>query len=170
MREFFRGWKRKAGVVTLVMALPVMGLWVRSAIVYERALIPCRKSIQYIASGGHAFFWAASEVEREGMFSHFPTEWQYVPYVPENYPDCCRIPLWDMDSTTRWELNFCGFHFIEGEIDSRDYTRKLRGSIWVFHYWSIVTPLTLLSAWLLLSKPRRTIPLKPSEPAPAEAP
>ncbi|HEY4263043.1 MAG TPA: hypothetical protein VGM98_22975 [Schlesneria sp.] len=30
MRTFFYGWRRKAGVVTLVMALAFMGLWMRS--------------------------------------------------------------------------------------------------------------------------------------------
>lgn len=30
MREFFKGWRRKAGVVTLVMAMALTGMWVRS--------------------------------------------------------------------------------------------------------------------------------------------
>src|SRR5262245_3802284 len=30
MREFFKGWRRKVGCVTLVMALASLGLWTRS--------------------------------------------------------------------------------------------------------------------------------------------
>ena len=30
MGEFFKGWRRKAGVVTLVMALAFLGVWARS--------------------------------------------------------------------------------------------------------------------------------------------
>ena len=30
MREFFMGWRRKAGVVTLMMACAACGLWLRS--------------------------------------------------------------------------------------------------------------------------------------------
>ena len=44
-----------------------------------------------------------------------------------------------------------GFHFAKSTIDPPD-----RGNlaIWIIPYWSIVIPLTLLSAWLLLSKQR----------------
>ena len=28
-------------------------------------------------------------------------------------------------------------------------------TIWIIPYWSLVIPLTLLSAWLILGKPRR---------------
>lgn len=34
-------------------------------------------------------------------------------------------------------------------------TTLLRANGWTIHYWSIVIPLTLLSAWLLLSKPKQ---------------
>lgn len=33
MREFFRGWRRKMGCVTLVMACALMGLWLRSGVI-----------------------------------------------------------------------------------------------------------------------------------------
>ena len=42
MGEFFRGWKRKAGVVTLVMALIAMCGWVRGQSYWDQMTIVCR--------------------------------------------------------------------------------------------------------------------------------
>ena len=39
MREFFRGWKRKLGVVSLVMACVFMAGWVRSSLLTDRFAI-----------------------------------------------------------------------------------------------------------------------------------
>ena len=39
MREFFRGWRRKAGCISLVMALALMGVWIRSLSVMDLAII-----------------------------------------------------------------------------------------------------------------------------------
>lgn len=39
MRTFFRGWRRKAGVAALVVALALMAVWIRSTIVLDSILI-----------------------------------------------------------------------------------------------------------------------------------
>ena len=39
MREFFRGWRRKAGCVTLVMALVFMAGWIRRLLISDILLI-----------------------------------------------------------------------------------------------------------------------------------
>lgn len=39
MSSFFHGWRRKAGCVTLVMALIVMTAWIRSLVVTDSVLI-----------------------------------------------------------------------------------------------------------------------------------
>lgn len=58
----------------------------------------------------------------------------------------------------------------EGSIQGVRRTTRYFGSgtgvsessvLWSVPYWSIVDPLTLLSAWLLLSKPRKRIPKSP---------
>lgn len=38
MKEFFHDWQRKAGATSLVMALPLMALWVRSYILFDQIL------------------------------------------------------------------------------------------------------------------------------------
>jgi hypothetical protein len=35
MHTFFHGWRRKAGLVSLVMALAMFGLWMRSMVHYD---------------------------------------------------------------------------------------------------------------------------------------
>ena len=36
MREFFRGWRRKVGCITLVMACAFVGGGIRSGVVFDR--------------------------------------------------------------------------------------------------------------------------------------
>ncbi len=49
-----------------------------------------------------------------------------------------------------WEIRLFGFHFGHG-VPRQVY---ISHTFLVIPYWSIVIPLTLLSAWLLFSKPR----------------
>ena len=44
MRDFYRGWRRKVGIVTLVMACVFMGVWVRSLVYLD---------IVYVQGLGH---------------------------------------------------------------------------------------------------------------------
>jgi len=44
MREFFKGWRRTAGCVTLVMALAFLGGWVRSFHVVDTFRIVCTEN------------------------------------------------------------------------------------------------------------------------------
>ena len=39
MREFFRGWRRKTGCVTLVMACALIGAWLRSYVICDEIQI-----------------------------------------------------------------------------------------------------------------------------------
>ncbi|MDB5346665.1 MAG: hypothetical protein JWP89_5042 [Schlesneria sp.] len=41
MHTFFHGWRRKAGLVTLVMALALTGMWIRSHDVWIAIWFPC---------------------------------------------------------------------------------------------------------------------------------
>ena len=50
MREFFRGWRRKVGVVTLVVALTLMAMWLRSYLFNDEVLFPCGQSTWFVSS------------------------------------------------------------------------------------------------------------------------
>ena len=98
MREFFRGWRRKVGVMTLVMACAMM-----------------IASLRFIA-------------EQESMFAE----------VRAKYPNH-RV---DLD----WNTIPNGGFGVDVVFASPSYVPDLL----------IAVPLTLLSAWLLLSKPRKS--------------
>ena len=104
MREFFRGWRRKVGVVTLVLACVFTGFWVLSLISSNKLVIEFSRTNDFAKS---------IELRSEGGMM------QYV------------------EST---ELYF-GDH--DNEV------------LFAHTYWSIVIPLTLVSLWLLLTKPRK---------------
>src|SRR5438105_3724804 len=48
MRDFFKGWRRKIGVLTLVMACVCMAAWVRSYSAEDKAWIPFQTSIRTV--------------------------------------------------------------------------------------------------------------------------
>ena len=101
MRDFFRGWRRKVGVVTLVLACVFTGFWVLSLISSNKLVIESSRTNDFAKS---------IELRSEGGMM------QYV------------------EST---ELYF-GDH--DNEI------------LFEYAYWSIVIPLALLAAFLLLTK------------------
>ena len=78
---------------------------------------------------------------------------------------CNRSDYPDWPFKIAWERDICGFVFGE----KYNLTRRCNPVMFVFKYWKIphwafAIPLTLLSAYLLLSKPRK----KPAPKAPAE--
>ena len=142
MMEFFRGWRRKAGLVTLVMACAFTSGWVRSLTVRDfigRYTTP----LTYNA--------IASERQLLAFEYHFSNRLPPGPDCP--YTNCSTSPL-DSQLLFKLDLNWyvrcCGFGFGEDTLNTANGRRFL---IWIVPYWSIVIPLTLISAFLLISKP-----------------
>ena len=102
MGEFFNGWRRKTGCVTLVMACLLTDGWILSASRTDIANFRLLGKQHIVSSEEQSIQWGAE--------------------VPHTI-------LWD---------------------------------VWYVPYWSVVLPLTLLAAWLLLSKPRKSF-AKPTE-------
>ena len=105
MREFFKGWRRNLGVLTLILACVVTAWWIKSLF---SPTLPYRLQIDFEPQGLRV---AIQEVE----FAAFTTG-----------------SLVTITRTNSW------FNRLVVPLP----------------YWSVVIPLTLLSAWLLLSKPR----------------
>ena len=149
MGDFFKPWRRKIGLVTLVMACLAMGAWVRSHAVSDQ--------IRFMSSGyGYNFrsqfgrmnagiFWAADGADNSFYFS-LGRSW-----VGQKLPD---IDYGKPSKTF-------GFSYFVGE---NDLMRAMRVGV-EFPYWSIVLPLTALSAFLLLTNPRQSKQKKINEPA-----
>ena len=124
MHEFFNGCRRKAGCVALVMALAMMGMWLRSMTVFDVVNISRWEQQCQIASA-------------RGMI--FSAVWH------ETNPSYRRNDWGQLDLSKMDDPNVA----IQLAIDSW-------GSYdWLIPYWSITIPLTLLSAYLILWKPRK---------------
>jgi len=114
MGEFFKGWRRKTGVVTLVMACVFTGGWVRS---YRG---------DYFQLFSRTFFSNDGAIAEIG--------WGRPP------------------SDDRHPFASSSMHFEK----------------WRCPYYLTTVPLTLLSVYLLLARPRVAKPQKTIEPASAE--
>lgn len=111
MREFFRGWRRKAGCGLLTLVMVLTGAWIRSLSAERYSDVP--------------------DNLREAK----------VGLSIRSFAGSCRL----VASRFEEHAHALGYY---------------RTDVVVIPYWSVVWPLTLLSAYLILWKPRP----KPKEP------
>ena len=142
MREFFRSWKRKVGVVTLVMACVFMAGWVRSNSLQDVVTFQSgEQAAEYLMSiDGNLVL---ERVKTRGP-SKTDTKW----FIN-------KLPIWFgslKSPDVHWHWRCQGFGI--GEVTT-DRLTGTRSTLWSIPYWSLVAPLTMLSAYLLLTKPRR---------------
>lgn len=137
MRDFFRGWRRKFGVVTLVLACVFAAGWVRSY------------------AGGDSYLF--EEYSPLGIFScDGEITWLGL---SANDPNSPPTPL-------RLDPEF----EVEGAPTVFIKPSPMRFVVRTVPYWSIALPLTLLSSYLLLRRPRPAKPNTVSETAAAGGP
>lgn len=132
MGEFFKGRRRKAGLVMLAMACVLMVGWVRSLFDADQLSIPSKEARYFVESS-----------MGELRVYRFPAVFAYNPTHSNS----------DMHST--WSLP--GIEAWTGTVYSlTDPVDKpwIPFDLIVFRYWVLTWPLTLLSAWLILVKPR----------------
>jgi hypothetical protein len=148
MREFFRDWRRKLGCVMLVFACGLMGMWVRS---FQRR--DCFVASIWDFHYQWKSFGGVTLIERTTPDSILPNWHWSQSEVPDEW--CLDAFLQSVTADWKWRE----FHFRSGII-------RLQGGpneFWylIMPYWSLTLPVTLLSAWLLLSKPPQ--PITPSQ-------
>jgi len=153
MGEFFKGWRRKVGVMTLVLACVLSVGWVRSQTLVETIEFQSdRRTVQSLISGGGSLCWQTF-CEGEGpKRTHL---WLSVTHAESGF----RI----YSDPDFWSSYLFGFAYKRLDIWDSQWYRVL-----MIPYWSIVAPLTLLSAYLLLSKPRIAKPKKEVESTTAD--
>ena len=162
MGEYFKAWRRKVGIVTLLIACALMAGWVRSEVNY--CVIRFNGNHESFRIGSYdgmlGFIWVSFETVNEDPF----LDWDYGPLsaILENgvYEPFRRQEGMD------WRWEWAGFHFGGGTASQ---TATYSESFY-FPYWSIVVPLTLVSAYVLLSKQRKPPRKQSDEPAATEAP
>lgn len=148
MREFFRGWRRKVGGVTLSAALLTVGVWCRSQYHVDIVTLESGSSRQIFASTQGRLVWDQRKSEPFGRRGSARFSLTLRIDISEQM-DKSRFRYLD-DWSITWRRRAWGFDFGEA--------RQLSGAHVIFRaipYWSIVFTLTLLSACLLLWKPRK---------------
>lgn len=155
MREFFHGWRRKAGVVPLVMALALMVGWLRSLIVADYFIYTVKHT-----SEEHCNNVLSSLRGAIGLNQHWLDRGQ--PINQTTHLAHHRFPFWYTEPAGRIDLSrfkcrwrYCGFEMYDfpGGVDD-----QLTGTQYFIPYWSLILPLTLLSCCLLLGTPRKRPP------------
>ena len=131
MGEFFKGWRRKAGLVTLAMACVLMVAWIRSMGYQDAVIIFGEKRCLMIASANGSASWVAEEPS-------------WVAEEPSEETPSFNRPTW------RW-IN----RPITSDNGNEIHATHVLGTPRFIQYAPIVLPLTLLSAWLILIKPRK---------------
>ena len=152
MGEFFRGRRRKVGLLTLVLALMFMGGWVRSQLIVDGS-VRNLGGFRYVI---HSFDGMIDFIRMSEMEGWPSVIWdssklsQMKGYDLDD--DGVRRPFDPWESLEMvWKWDWGRFHFGSG---TRKWgPKKLKCQIYIIPYWSIVFPLTVLSTYLLLSKP-----------------
>ena len=136
MVEFFQGWRRKTGLVLLATALLWAGIWGRSLVIHDIVIVATSNQHHRLISERGIITWM-----RLPDWRSQPPYFNWHQRSIFEFPDGNRY-------LRRWR--FLEFEFTTG-IEAANGAKFVRYAI---PYWSIVLPLTLLSALLLLRKPR----------------
>jgi hypothetical protein len=161
MGEYFKPWRRKVGVLTLVLALALMVGWVRSLRITDMVVFPAEKltnnsSVSFnrntLLSATGSVIWVQQHTEYAEEDADFDQE---------------SYPVWVTNEPLSFDISLfkrrcCEFGVSEFNVERNGY----RATYMQLPYWSITIPLTLIAAWLLLSKSRSANQKKIDEPVP----
>ena len=141
MREFFHGWRRKVGCAILALALVVTAGWIRSRLVFENIVVVTddQTFVTYL-SCIHGVGWSTSHYRKLKL----PATMQSPRYSTAEQPS--NSEMVDGEGT---DLSQNLFVIYVDDPDSDPQSQTV-----IVRYFVIVLPLTLLSAYLILWKPR----------------
>lgn len=128
MHIFFHGWRRKVGCVTLVMSLAVMGLWMRSRIVCDLFGIPIGERQTVLWSLDGKAYWFG-----------------------------CNADGGDWFGLTSRQLNQKVLDGVNRQRAELAQQPAMEYKEWSVPYLPVAIGLTLLSAYLILWKPRKQV-------------
>ena len=173
MKEFFRGWRRKVGVVTLLMACVAMGGWVRSLYFIDSMAITLTKNRYSARSYRHQILWDHQHVDVGKLYHPFFSKFSVaIAELTQPFAE----PLDELRERD-WCIVAGDFYIASGTEVAGYYSLfvpkpgpPVRYSVVIAQtpYWSVTIPLTLASLWLLLSKPRKSTQKKTAGPIPVK--
>lgn len=145
MPTYFKPLRRRIGVVTLVVACVFAAGWVRSL---DRGdFLSSQLGLSCSIAGGLFHEFTTGATNPNSLFRYHSAvmdDWIIDPY---------RNPKWEH----KWKWQLLGFGFSEYKYMALMKTGDMGRVDLAFYripYWSMVIPLALVSAYLLLSKPR----------------
>lgn len=134
MLEFFRGWRRKTGLALLAMTLLWAGIWICSLVNHDDVIIATTNQHHHLMSERGIITWMRL------------VDWRSQrPYFHSH-----RRPIFEFADTNRYLRRW---RFLEFECAIGFLQNGSKFVRYAIPYWSIVLPMTLLSALLLLRKP-----------------
>ena len=146
---YLKPWRRKIGVVTLVMACVFAGGWVRSLDVVDTVTVTVNEStFDTFCSCPLGMGWSRSQYRKLKLPPNMPrVDW------------ATSTDLSDWNSSEKSsEVPSAPFGFrVVSEGDPQTT------SVFMSHYTTSI-PLTALTLWLLLTKPRKSTQMKINEP------
>lgn len=144
MQTFFHGWRRKTGVVTLMLACVLCGLWMRSHATQDLFFSPVvrRTQITLISTEGVLIGFT----DFNSSFTPEAAPAWHAMKLPKRVSDLARSEL-----EQKWCWRWLG-------VDIRKTGTQPPLPLLAVSHLSIVLPLTLLSAYLILWKPRKREP------------
>ena len=173
MGELFRGWRRKFGVATLVMALVFMGGWVRSPFLTDSFSVnsfwPGSGVRQGMFSSNGVLLWIKVKDGSDcdfGLVPDFPAF--QLPGFGSSRSNSNNALLMIFDRNFKWSFDSLGFG-IGSNVVAANKTPgapSIAVRLLKVPYWSIVIPLTLISAWLLPPTTRKSTLKEITQPIP----
>ena len=161
MGNFFHGWRRKAGFVTLVLACVLMAGWLRSLRIMNTTAFSISNFslVQLISRDSsltirktNAKYPVRGIPDRADRVILKAAEQPQTPTSRDYSYSFDEQALIGKGTPWIWSLDRHGFRI--GRVEDGEFS--LTAIMLVVPYWSVVTTLTIISGWLLLSKPRKT--------------
>lgn len=153
MRELFRGWRRKVGSVTLVMACVLMGGWIRSLRVEDLVLASGQAMTYHTSHNGLLQWDQITHTSGQPVSPGGETRRWEIRLLPHHDP--VTSPM--RESILVWRRQGLGFCAAVAEYPNSAGIPCRREQV-IIPYWSLVVPLTLLSAYLMLVPSRKRPP------------
>ncbi len=157
MTTYFKPLRQKVGVVTLAISCLLMSGWVRSQSMQDTFAVRTGSAYRFkLVSAWQRLVFVIIHIDSNEQFTF--TFWTSESAVRSEW----RLLLVPPVPTLSFRID--NRFLATGNGVAQFGNTKISADSFHLPYWSVVIPLTLLSAWLLLSKPRQT---KPSTEPPA---
>ena len=145
MGEFIKGWRRKTGVLTLLMACVFTVGWVRSCATLDVITVSLggHRGVVLVSGSQKCLLLVKDELPRQAI-------------VKKILQGRSIHEVWPigLDDGAAWAFDHRSAKAQLGTISQSNPNQGEASKIQQLPYWCVVMPLTLLSFWLLLFKPR----------------